>query len=112
MRFLIYDSASNALCVRSIKSNTYKGAYTVRNYRINVDFFSHYCCAGGNFHEIMDFRHHHISEIQNTEQNLLKLPYHHPKTCQLAITEIWYPLPYKIVFPEMTMTKYFTYLKR
>ena len=112
MRFLIYDSASNALCVRSIKSNTYKGAYTVQNYRITVDFFAHHRCTGGNFHEIMDFRHRHVSEIQNTEQNLLKLPYHRPKNCQVPITVISYAPPYKIVLPETTMTKYFTYLKR
>ena len=64
------------------------GANKVRNDHNTLNFFSNYHCTVEVFHEIAYFCLFHVVYLTNTEQNLTKLPFHCPKTCQIPNTMI------------------------
>ena len=56
-----------------------EGAHEVYNYRNTVDFIANYLFTGEVFHEITILCLRDVFYSTNTEQKLLKLPYHRPQ---------------------------------
>ena len=59
-----------------------------------IDFFANYRWPGENVHKITNFPLRNVSEIPNTEQSLLKLPYHRQKNCQIQNAIISHAFPW------------------
>ena len=96
LRFCIFSSDVLEFCLQGIwycRTLHKGGAYEVWYYRNTVDYIANYRFTVDVFHEITNFHRCHVLESPNTVQNLLKLPFHRPKNCQIPITVILYAPP-------------------